>query len=62
MIDFKIILECSKKLVDIICAQGYIYGKVELDFDNRTGKLKIQIHRFERENEESIRRTSIFFD
>ncbi len=58
MIDYKIITESIKKLLDIIYSQGYIYGKLELDFDKRTGKIKIQIHRFDKENEESIRRTS----
>lgn len=58
MIDLKIITEYAQKMLDILYSQGYVYGKVEVDFDRRTGRLKMQIHQFERAGEESIRRTT----
>ena len=57
MIDCKIILESTKKMLDILYGQGYIYGKVEIDFNRGTGRIKLQIHQFEKHNDETIRRT-----
>lgn len=58
MIDLKIILATAKKMLDVLYSQGYVYGKVELDFDRRTGRMKIQVHQFEKSGGESIRRTT----
>lgn len=58
MIDYKIILESTKKLLTSLECQGYMYGKLEVDFDRRTGRIKIQVHQFEKSGTESIRRTT----
>lgn len=45
------------KLLDNLSAEGYIRGKIEINFDIISGSVKIQIHEFEKKGELTIRKT-----
>jgi hypothetical protein len=62
MLDNKIILDGTNKMLDILSGQGYIWGKLEIDFDQRTKRRKIQIHVFEKHGETTIRTTKTIIE
>jgi hypothetical protein len=62
MLDNKIILDGTNKMLDILSGQGYIWGKLEIDYDQRTKKRKIQIHTFEKHGTKTIRITDVIIE
>ncbi len=60
MIDRKQILGDIIKVLDTLAANGYIVGKLEVDFDYKSKTRKIQIHYdTERTDDEIIRKTKV---
>lgn len=59
MIDRKQILGDIIKVLDTLAANGYIVGKLEVDFDQAKKVKKVQIHNYERRNEKLVRTTEV---
>lgn len=51
MLDEKTILAESNKLLDILGQQGYMWGTIEINWDSRARRRKIQIHQYEKQGE-----------